>query len=127
MDKLNIEQVCILCTKSIADERIAKFFQSRGAYSQYIGDAIDHYYYVHNGVVTFQKTKPKGKIRINPWKRSYRKFPRLMMVSDDQKFWTKRMVYGKLQDHDYPFIISEQSEYMFEGWRYAKEIKEDLP
>ncbi len=130
MDKLNIEQVYIKSTKTISDGRIAEFFQSMGIEIQGLrGDNPNGYYFSERGGLIFSFFLPKNRVRINPWKRSYRKFPRLMMVSDNKIIWNKRMVYGKLQNHNYPFVAkeSEPAKYTFEGWKYAKEIKEDLP
>jgi hypothetical protein len=54
-----------------------------------------------------------------------RKFPREMMVSDDEINWRKRMVIAKAND-EYIYITKrfklESYPGSFVGWKYAKEI-----
>ncbi len=128
MKELDINEVYILCTKSIADGRIGEFFQSRGAHTNnYRGNLVGSYYFLDEyGLIHSRKT-PKGKTRINPWRKHGRKFPRKMMVSNDQQFWVERMIHGKIKA-DSPYInvmnastVSGKVEKLF-AFKYTKEI-----
>lgn len=56
-------------------------------------------------------------------KKPRRTFPREMMVSNDEKEWYLKNVFGKIK-HKYPYISREfPPANMFIGWKYAKEVK----
>jgi hypothetical protein len=127
MEKLNISQICILCTKSIADGRISDFFKDRGVVVTFTGKGIGYYYHSNGGIILAQREKPEGKTKINPWKTTRRKFPREMMVSRDENEWHKRTVICKTKAIQsfiavkLPWEIGD--DYMeYIGWKYAKEI-----
>ena len=52
-----------------------------------------------------------------------RKFPREMLVSDDEKSWSRVEVCGKVVGR-YPYVtVTEMDADSFVGWKYAKEIE----
>ena len=128
MDKLKIDEVYILCTKTISDGRIGKFFADRGVLKTYSGTSTGIYYHSDGVCLYPTMTVPKGKTRINPWKKPRRKFPREMMVSLDGIDWRKRTVVVKTKTF-YPYIaiadvnkIDDKKAISLLSWKYAKEI-----
>jgi hypothetical protein len=82
------------------------------------------YLYIRTGLALPEKGVSFKKLPIPTPKKV---FPRNMMVSNDQKFWVKRMIYGKIKA-DSPYInvmnastISGKVEKLF-AFKYAKEI-----
>lgn len=121
--KLKIDEVYILCTKTISDGRIGKFFSDRGILKTYYSGITVGLYYHSDGVSIYPTTYiPKGKTRINPWKKARRKFPREMMVSNDREMWKRAKVFGKLSSTPKPYLTCSPSGYNYKGWKYAKEI-----
>ncbi len=128
MDKLKIDEVYILCTKNIADGRIIKFFKDRGIINKakWSGTMINGRYHSDGKILLYSTESEKvNKTKINPWKRSYRKFPREMIVSDDKVNWRRTIVRGTIKSV-YGTYISEVKTYagkaVFSVWKYAKEI-----
>jgi len=128
MDSLDVSQICILCTKSIADGRIGKFFSDRGVIRTYTGEAIGEYYFSDGRTIIVSRKKPEFRQLINPWKKRRRKFPREMMVSDNKIDWRRRTVIARAKTN-WPFIAiklgfsAEDNFIECRSWKYAKEIK----
>lgn len=127
MEKLDITQVCILCTKSIADGRIGDFFANRGAIKTYSGIQVGQYYFSDGRSIMKSTKMPETRKRINPWKKPRRKFPREMMVSNNNINWVIRMVYGKVKSEN-PYVAKlemgmHDAKLLFGAWKFAKEIE----
>lgn len=57
---------------------------------------------------------------------SEKTFPREMLVSDDEKTWEKRMIFGYCETLGLPWLSHHAYDY-FTGYRYARELPETIP
>ena len=81
------------------------------------------------GIYVDYSWNPEGRKKINPFYKPRRKFPREMMVSDDEINWEKRIIAGKVKSEiPYVGMVTEIQIQSAQGityrrcWKYAKEL-----
>lgn len=126
---------CILYTGKGSIQNISKFYESYG-FEGLTGTARP---YTFIGIPRFEKGRIN--IPISIWSDSMqfdkviklpskprRKFPREMMVSNDNITWKKQTIYAKVEN-EFKFVarpihMNSNAFAMANVWRYAKEIEE---
>lgn len=114
-------------------KKAIKFYQQLGykdsqwmsVYPDYKGEEVGSAAITGNGDIIVYKTWTlDGKTKIDPFYKPRRKFPREMMVSNDNKNWEARMVYGRIKANNYPYITQDNGVRWtkYRGWEFAKEI-----
>ena len=115
---------CIKCKNRKHGERIIEFYKSHGFDVHSNTGKCTGFYYgivVCSNLFACFETKKYFSEEIKLPSKPRRKFPREMMVSDDNVNWIKHIVVVKIK-HTSPYLVAEGI-YTFIGWRYAKEIK----
>lgn len=126
----------IKCTSKEQGELIIKFYEDLGVENDKTlsGNFIGVYYGPSlNGVIDMFYNMPKGYKRIRPRLMPRHvpkpKFPRIMLVSNNKKDWSKVMVIAKINKFEYKFIAAASAantdtpSSSYHGWLYAREIK----
>ena len=125
----------IKCTSKEQGELIIKFYEDLGVENDKTlsGNFIGVYYGPSlNGVIDMFYDIPKGYKRIRPRLMPKHipkpKFPRVMLVSNNKKNWSKVIVIAKINKFEYKFIAAASAantdtpSSSYHGWLYAKEI-----
>ena len=126
----------IKCTSKEQGELIIKFYEDLGVENDKTlsGNFIGVYYGPSlNGVIDMFYDIPKGYKRIRPRLMPRHipkpKFPRVMLVSNNKKNWSKVIVIAKINKFEYKFIAAASAantdtpSSSYHGWLYAREIK----
>ena len=126
----------IKCTSKEQGESIIKFYEDLGVENDKTlsGNFIGVYYGPSlNGVIDMFYDIPKGYKRIRPRLMPRHvpkpKFPRVMLVSNNKKDWSKVIVIAKINKFEYKFIAAASAantdtpSSSYHGWLYAREIK----
>ena len=125
----------IKCTSKEQGELIIKFYEDLGVENDKTlgGNFIGVYYGPSlNGAIDMFYDIPKGYKRIRPRLMPKHmpkpKFPRVMLVSNNKKNWSKVIVVAKINKFEYKFIAAASAantdtpSSSYHGWLYAKEI-----
>lgn len=123
----------IKCTSREQGKLIIKFYEDLGIVNDETlsGNFIGVYYGSSlNGVIDMFYNIPKGYKRIRPRLMPRHipkpKFPRVMLVSNNKKNWSKVIVIAKINKFEYKFIAAaakpDTPSSSYHGWLYAKEI-----
>ncbi len=126
----------IKCTSIQQGKLIVRFYEELGIINKYRlrGSTVGDYYGAINGVLRiFDRTVPSGYKRIRPRLMPRYipklKFPRVMLVSNNKKNWSKVIVIAKINKFEYKFIAAASAantdtpSSSYHGWLYAREIK----
>ena len=126
----------IKCTSEEQGKLIIKFYEDLGIINNETlrGNSIGVYYgpSLTEAIGTFYDI-PKGYKRIRPRLMPRHipkpKFPRVMLVSNNKKNWSKVVVIAKINKFEYKFIAAASAantdtpSSSYHGWLYAREIK----
>ena len=129
--KETLRNTCIFVKSDAHAKKVIRFYESHGFQNKitqipkigwYIA-AVD--FTKQNGipladVICYTSFKKLNEIKLPV--RLRRKFPRVMMVSNDKETWLKRTVFAKLNNKYRPYIICSPSGSNYKGFQYAKEI-----
>lgn len=132
--KENVRKTFIETKTDEERKHAVKFYMNLGYYVTPLEKEIKETEMVMIGgsefIIFGKKEKPKRlKFRkINPFPKPRRKFPRTMLVSDDNKKWERRVVVGKIKSNA-PYVVSINGKALEEGqvfkfllaFKYAKE------
>ena len=126
----------IKCTSKEQGELIIKFYEDLGVENDKTlsGNFIGVYYGPSlTGVIDMFYNIPEGYKRIRPRLMPKHipkpKFPRVMLVSNNKKNWSKAIVIAKINKFEYKFIAAASAantdtpSSSYHGWLYAREIK----
>ena len=130
--KENVGKTYITCRSARAYAKAIEFYESFG-YKIMTG-LTKHYpakkvfcYVIAYGRI-YSSSYETGVIseckEINPFFKPRRKFPRKMMVSNNNHDWNETLIYAKTKT-EYPYVgFFENSVYTqkYQAWKYAKEI-----
>ena len=137
--KENTDKTYIVCKSAVAYKKALNFYESIGHKITYniardISDRKNKiFYYVaafasYVTICSFETGLIHESKEINPFYKPRRKFPRTMLVSDDNKKWERRVVVGKIKSNA-PYVVSINGKALEEGqvfkfllaFKYAKE------
>ena len=131
--KEDVERTVIKCTSIQQGKLIVRFYEELGIINKYrlSGSTVGDYYGAIDGVLRiFDRRVPSGSRRIRPRLVPRHipkpKFPRVMLVSNNKKDWSKAIVIAKINKFEYKFIAAaakpDTPSSSYHGWLYAKEI-----
>jgi hypothetical protein len=122
--KNSLGGTCIFCNTIKKAEKAIAFYLSFG-FESYTGSLHQQLFVGvrrHSGFIIIRSSTSDFERTINLPSKPRRKFPREMLVSDDEKSWCRLEVCGKVVG-DYPYVtVTEMNTDSFVGWKYAKEI-----
>ena len=122
--KENTRDTYILIKNKAQKERAIKFYSDLG-FILIKGDLYTKsgtIYTGKEGIYADINWRPANKRKINPFYKPRRKFPREMLVSDDNAEWTKRLTFGKVKEFNYVTLNHSSTSEALKSWKYAKEI-----
>jgi hypothetical protein len=128
--KETLENTCILITSKCQGNKTLEFYKSFGFKHRNTEYPLEKgiYLYVKNGAIfplfgIYKTAKINSNTIIKLPSIPRRKFPREMMVSDDNINWHKNEVVAKLNKQEYAYLTTGGlKKQTFIGWKYAKEI-----
>ena len=134
--KEDIIGTVIKCTSREQGKLIIKFYEDLGIVNDETlsGNAIGVYYGPSlSGLIDMFYDIPEGYKRLRPRLVPKHipkpKFPRVMLVSNNKKDWSKVIVIAKINKFEYKFIAAASAantdtpSSSYHGWLYAREIK----
>ena len=133
--KEDVDRTVIKCTSIQQGKLIVKFYEELGIANKFhlSGSTVGGYYGAIDGALRiFDRRVPSGYKRIRPRLMPKcipkPKFPRVMLVSNNKKDWSKVIVIAKINKFEYKFIAAASAantdtpSSSYHGWLYAKEI-----
>ena len=121
-------------------KKVIEYWMSQGADNRGLegintkdgGNAFRYYGLINNSFCAYSINSVKrANAEIIELPKEEKKFPRVMLVSDDGNSWNKRVVFMKKCDKYISWVDAETIEeseniYKTAYWRYAKELNEKV-